>query len=286
MASFEQLISHRFRGFATRESTIDGLVAALDFGVRQIEFDIRMTACGTPIITHDEAARSDAGDLIKIRDVRAANLSELGGDFACMPNARDLFQTIANHPNQDCRILIDVKDAGFEEMLYALCAEHRLRERAIWVSWLPEVLYALEDIDPGAEKCLSHWCSEPKTAIRAIHRVFEAKAGQIDRPERTYVHGERSGWWVEGPLQGRLREIVDWVCVPAGQISRALMEDYHRDGTKISAFSYLTDEEIETAEAKHGHDAFFCDAIQPFEAYHSSFAASGMTSPTGAGSSV
>lgn len=266
MASFEQLISHRFRGFADRESTMDGLLAALDFGVRQIEFDIRMTACGTPIITHDEAARTGSGELIRICDVRAADLAKLGGDFAFMPTARDLFGAIASHRNQDCQVLIDVKDAGFEEMLYALCAEHRLRERSLWVSWLPEVLYALDDIDTDAKKCLSHWCASPDDATRAIHRVYEAKNSEIERPNRTYVHGERSGWFVDGPLQGRLREIVDWVCVPAGQISRSLVENYHQDGTKVSAFSYLTKDAIEAAEAEHGHDAFFCDAKQPFEA--------------------
>lgn len=265
MASFDQLISHRFRGFSARESTMDGLMAALDFGVRQIEFDIRMTACGTPIITHDEAARTGSGELIKICDVRAADLRDYGGDFAFMPTARELFRAIAKHSHQNCQILIDVKDAGFEEMLYALCAEHRLRKRALWVSWLPEVLYALEDIDAGAQKCLSHWCASPDETTRAIHRVYDAKNGEIERPSRTYVHGERSGWFVDGPLKGRLRDIVDWVCVPAGQISRSLVEDYHQDETKVSAFSYVTRDAIEKAEAQHGHDAFFCDAKQPFE---------------------
>ena len=245
---------------------MDGLLRALDFGVRQIEFDIRMTLCGTPIITHDEAAKSGAGKLIKICDVRAADLSKLGGDFAHMPSARDLFSAIADHDNQDCQILIDVKDAGFEEMLYALCAEHRLRKRSLWVSWLPEVLYALQDIDPTAQKCLSHWCAKPNTLTRAFHTVFSAVDGHIERPDRHYVHGERSGWFVDGPLRGELREIVDWVCVPVNQITRALVEDYHQDGIQISAFSYITNKAIQAAEEKHGHDAFFCDALQPFEA--------------------
>lgn len=266
MASFDQLISHRFRGFSERESTLDGLRSALDFGVQQIEFDIRMTRCGTPLITHDEAAHSAAGELIKICDIRAAELDWLGGDFAHMLTARELFQAIALHDNQTCQILIDVKDAGFEEMLYALCAEFRLRDRAIWVSWLPEVLYALEDIDPSARKCLSHWCASPDRATRDIHIVYEANKGEITRPERRLVHGERSGWFVDGPLKGALRDIVDWVCVPAGQISRALVEDYHRDAIQVSAFSYLSHGDIIDAEVRIGHDAFFCDAREPFKA--------------------
>lgn len=267
MARLEQIISHRFRGFAERESTVEGLQAALDFGVQQIEFDIRMTRCGTPIITHDEASPDRKGQIHHLRDIHAFEMAALGGDFAHMPTARELFAHISAHANTDCRILIDVKDAGFEEMLYALCAEHRLRDRAVWVSWLPEVLYALHDIDPEASLCLSHWCAEPGEATRAIHTVHEANLGHVARPQRRFVHGERSGWHVEGPLRGDLRDIVNWVCVPAYQISAALVEDYHRDGIQVSAFSYLTREAIEAAEARHGHDGFFSDAREPFGTY-------------------
>lgn len=264
MARFDQIISHRFRGFSDHESTLEGLIAALDYGVRQIEFDIRITRCGTPIITHDETARDSRGRRHKICDVMAKNLPALGGDFARMPTARDLFAAITHHDNTDCHLLIDVKDAGFEEMLYALCAEHRLRDRSIWVSWLPEVLFAIHDIDANALTCLSHWCQSPNLATRAVHTVYDATLGHVDRPNRRYVHGERSGWFVDGPLRGELRDIVNWVCVPARQISAALVEDYHRDGIQVSAFSYLTLGAMNVAEERYGHDAFFSDAKDPF----------------------
>lgn len=265
MARFEHIISHRFRGFSHHESTMEGLIAALDFGVKQIEFDIRLTRCGTPIITHDESARDKSGIVRKICDVMARDFPTLGGDFVRMPAARDLFAAIAQHENRDCTLLIDVKDAGFEKMLYALCAQYRLRDRSIWVSWLPEVLFAVHDIDPKARTCLSHWCQSPDLTTSAVHTVYQAKFGHIDRPDRRYVHGERSGWFVDGPLRGALREIVNWVCVPAGQISAALVEDYHTDGTQVSAFSYLTLDAMNVAEQRYGHDAFFSDAKAPFE---------------------
>ena len=266
MPRFDQLISHRFRGFAAHESTMDGLLAALDFGVQQIEFDIRLTRCGTPIITHDEAAHAADGRLIKICDVLASDLPTLGGDFARMPSARELFAAIAAHDNATCKVLIDVKDAGFETMLYALAAEHRLLGRSVWVSWLPEVLYAVYDIDADAPLCLSHWCEPPGPGTRAKHVIYEAQEGAIARPERRLVHGERSGWFVDGPLRGRLRELLDWVCVPATSVNRALVEEYHSDGTQVSAFSYVTSEGMAVAESRFGHDAFFADARQPFEA--------------------
>lgn len=264
MARFDQIISHRFRGFSDHESTLPGLIAALDFGVQQIEFDIRLTRCGLPLITHDEAAFDQHGNRHKICDVMARDLPALGGDFTRMPTAEALFTAISQHDNQNCRLLIDVKDAGFEDMLYSLCAAHGLRDRSIWVSWLPEVLYAIHDIDSTAICCLSHWCQSPSQATRAVHTVYQATNGHIDRPDRTHVHGERSGWFVDGPLRGPLRDIVDWVCVPADQISAAFVEDYHTDGTQVSAFSYLSLEAINAAEDRFGHDAFFSDAKEPF----------------------
>lgn len=267
MAKFDQIISHRFRGFAERESSLDGLKAALDFGVRQIEFDIRLTACGTPLVTHDEAARDKNGRWHKVCDMYARDLTSLGGDFAHMPMAESVFAAIAAHDNRACRILVDMKDAGFEEMLYALCAAYGLLNRAVWVSWLPEVLFALHDIDPGAHSCLSHWCQSPGVATRSIHKVFNAHLGHIERPVRRHVHGERSGWFVNGPLRGELRQIIDWVCVPANQINAALVDDYHLDGTRVSAFSYVTAAAIEQAETRFGHDAFFSDSRAPFESY-------------------
>jgi glycerophosphoryl diester phosphodiesterase len=264
MARFDQIISHRFRGFSNYESTLAGLIAALDFGVQQIEFDIRLTRCGLPLITHDEAALDQHGIRHKICDVMARDLQGLGGDFTRMPSAEALFTAISRHDNQSCLLLIDVKDAGFEDMLYALCAAHGLRDRSIWVSWLPEVLYAIHDIDKETRSCLSHWCLPPSSATCAVHTVYQAVNGHINRPARSHVHGERSGWFIDGPLRGHLRDIVDWVCVPADQISAALVEDYHTDGTQVSAFSYLTLEAINRADEKFGHDAFFSDAKAPF----------------------
>ncbi len=265
MARLDQIISHRFRGFAEHESTLEGALAALDYGVQQIEFDIRMTLCGTPIITHDEHARDGRGRKRKIESVMARDLPSLGGAFARMPTADALFGAIAAHANTSCRLLVDVKDAGFEEAIYALVGKHRLLDRTIWVSWLPEVLYAFHDIDADIPLCLSHWCERPGALTRSVHTVYTAKDNAIPRPERRRVHGERSGWFVDGPLRGQLREIVDWVCVPSSSVSRALVDDYHSDDTKLSAFSYKTLAAMDAAESKFGHDAYFSDAFEPFE---------------------
>jgi len=179
MVDLSNLIAHRFRGFTPYENSLDGLQAALGFGVKQIEFDIRVSKCGTPLIYHDEYALDSAGQLHHIKDIYTKDLQKLGGVFAHMPTAEALFATIAVHNNQDVKILIDMKDAGFEDMLYALIRANRLESRTIWVSWLPETLYAIHDLDPDAKLCLSHWCGQPTDKDKRLHRIFTAKNGLI-----------------------------------------------------------------------------------------------------------
>jgi len=116
MVMRSQLISHRFRGFSEYENTIAGLRSALDFGVEQVEFDIRVTRCGTPLIYHDESAKTVTGELQHISNIMAKDRHRLGGAFAHMPSAESLFEAAASHENK-ARLLIDMKDAGFEDML-------------------------------------------------------------------------------------------------------------------------------------------------------------------------
>lgn len=266
MVTRAQLISHRFRGFSEHENTIAGLNAALDYGVAQVEFDIRVTRCGTPLIYHDEHARTAKGKTVHICDVMTHDRKSLGGTFTHMPTAESLFEAAAKHPNK-AKLLIDMKDAGFEDMLVALAKANDLTDRIIWVSWLPETLYAVRDLLPDAELTLSHWCQNPNAGVRRLHQVYEARDRQIPRPARTQVIGERSGWFVDGPLQGEMRDLVQNVCVPATMVTRDLVKNYQTDGIKVSAFSYVTRDDLDAAENALGLDDYFIDAKNVFDSF-------------------
>jgi len=266
MVGITQLISHRFRGFSEKENTIEGLNSALDFGVAQVEFDIRVTRCGTPLIYHDEAAKGKNGKAVHICEIMARDRQSIGGVFTYMPTAEALFAAAAAHKNK-ARLLIDMKDAGFEDMLVALAKAYDLVDRINWVSWLPETLYAIRDLLPDAEVTLSHWCKNPDASIRSLHRVFNAKDGHVPRPKRKLVIGERSGWFIDGPLQGEMRQMVNNVCVPVAMVTRELIENYQADGIKVSAFSYVTRDGVDTAETELGLDDFFIDAKVVFDSF-------------------
>lgn len=266
MVSLPQLISHRFRGFSKFENSIEGLNAVLDFGVKQVEFDIRVARCGTPLIYHDEIAPDANGQLHQICEIIAKDRHGLGNVFGHIPTADALFSAASRHPNK-AHLLVDMKDAGFEDMLVALAKAYRLEDRITWVSWLPETLYAIRDLLPDAKVTLSHWCKNPNATIRSIHKIYEAKDGYIPRPSRRHVLGERSGWFIDGPLRGDFRDLIDNVCVPANMLTKSLVEDYQADGISVSAFSYISKDEVEKANIEFGLDDYFIDAKAVFDKF-------------------
>jgi len=267
---FSKLISHRFRGFSEHENSLEGLNNALDFGVRQIEFDIRLARCGTPMVYHDETAQDASSKSRYLSEIMARDYAKLGGTFSYMPTLEQLFSDIAEHANKDCLLLVDIKDAGVETALYALAKSFGLSKRIIWVSWLPEVLYAMNDIETGQSLCFSHWCRRPGRWTRAIHHVFSADKGHIERPSRKVVVGERSGWFVDGAVRGDLRRILTHVCIPANQVWPDLVTQYQTDSIQVSAFSYTRKRALKSESKRLKLDSYFIDNKTLFEEYRPS----------------
>jgi len=240
MIPINDIISHRFRGFEEEENTIESLSAALDWGATTLEFDVRIAKCGTPMVYHDEHAPSASGER-KLCEIMAKDYAIAGGRFATMPTLDDLLAVAASHPNKGT-LLVDIKDAGFEEAICALIRAYRLQDRVVYVSWLPEVLYTIFDLEPSIPLCLSHWAGEPGLAARANHHVHLSKDGHIPRGTHTIL-GERSGWWLQAPLKGELLDILrankGYVCVPRPHLNHENVAYYanHKIGT--TAFSYV-----------------------------------------------
>ena len=269
MTDLSRLISHRFRGFSQFENTIAGLTAALDFGVLLLEFDIRVSKCGVPMIYHDEYAPDNRGAKTLLSDVVAKDYAQRGGTFARMPTAEDLFKAVKEHPNTSARLLVDIKDAGFETEIHALVCLYGLQSRVTYVSWVPSVLYAMHSLAPDIPLCLSHWCESPDSLTRKFHHIYSAPDGIIPRRPQAYVTGQRSGWFIEGGVKGDMRQILmdsrGSVCVPQNMLSRALVDAYHDDGLSVSAFSYVDWDTMRDHEKRFNIDQYFIDNKQVFD---------------------
>ena len=271
MLSVSHLISHRFRGFAPLENTVEGLLSALDWGVEVVEFDVRIAKCGTPMVYHDEHAMSASGDQ-KLCEVIAMDYTRVGGRFATMPALDRLLEQAAEHSNP-ARLLIDIKDAGFEEVIRSLVRAHGLADRVVYVSWLPEVLYAMHALEPSAPLCFSHWAASPSLAARAVHTVHESLDGHVSRESHTPL-GERSGWWMRKPLQGELFDILasvgGYVCIPRPHLTSGIADHYRNHGIGITVFSYVDYAPAKSDFEDHGLALLFSDSKRLFEAAQAS----------------
>ena len=264
--TINDLITHRFRGFASQENTLEGLKAALEHGVRLLEFDIRVARCGTPMIYHDAEAKDGRDTKRFLCDHMACEFKALGGVFDYIPSAEALLEIASQHADDQTILMIDIKDAGFEDEILALVHLFKLQDQVIYVSWVPEVLYALHARNPDARLCLSHWCQAPPASERLGHDVFEAVGNNIPFSGRTHIHGESSGWFTRGPLRGPMREMVSFVCVPQEMISPGLVADYHQDDIQVCTYSYLDWDHIKTHKSKMNIDLYFIDNKAVFDA--------------------
>ncbi len=263
------LISHRFRGFAPRENTLNGLIAALDFGVQNLEFDVRMAKCGTPMVYHDEYALDGNGNKKYLCDYKASDYIRLGGAFSHMPTLDALFSTIKVHKNQTAKLLIDIKDLGFEHEIHALVMYYRLQYRAIYVSWVPEVLYRIHDLAPDIPLCLSHWCADVSKEVADSHDIHISKDGIIPRLDDDYMIGVRYGWASKHPLSGDILAILKTsgggICVPQMMLSRTLSDFYHSQNLFVSTFSYTDWPSIHAHKTTLNIDMYFIDNKQIFD---------------------
>lgn len=261
--SIQNLISHRFRGFSERENTLAGLKAALDFGVQNLEFDVRVSACGTPMIYHDEHAPDEQNKQKIVSDYPRAAFADLGGAFAHMPTLDTLLELCASHPNQTAQLLIDIKDLGFEHEIHALVMAHRLSHRVVYVSWVAEVLYRIHRLAPTIPLCLSHWCAPIDQKIADKHGIYQSNDGIIPKIDTAYIIGKRTGWAVAVPLQGEFLEMLKrtngGICVPQNMVSQSLCQYYHDHDLFISTFSYTDWPTINAHRSLMNIDLFFID---------------------------
>ena len=265
MTSRIKLISHRFLTFSEYENTAQGLISALDNKVSYVEFDVRIAKCGTPVIYHDPEAIDINGVEHKISTVKYNDFNDLGGRFKTISSLDEILDIAANHSNTKVKLLIDIKDFGYEQVIYSSVVKKKLSDRSIYVSWLPEVIYALHKLTPLSEFCFSYWCKPPSETTKESHIVFKSQNGEIKNQTSANNIGRSSGWYIKGALRGKLRDIISMVCVPKHMLDVSLVNKYHQYGIEVSSFSYLNINEIINDKKNYNIDYFFADNKKVFE---------------------
>src|ERR1041384_8179475 len=86
------IIGHRGASVVALENTLPAFEAAIAAGADGIEFDVRLSADGVPVVIHDDNLYRTHGLRRRVADLSGRELDELG-----VPSLRELFELMSGN---------------------------------------------------------------------------------------------------------------------------------------------------------------------------------------------
>lgn len=264
-------VSHRARGFGRFEQSGESFRNAFAAGVTEIEFDIRITADGIPVIHHDASIKRVLGHGKSIAEESLAILQKCAGKSGGLNNLlslEELPDLLDEDKKHKYRLFIDIKDSGGETGIIRMIEKSGLTENIIIVSWLPEVLFEIHKIHPGIQLCFSHHFL-PSAIVRLLFSVVikaRAAAGMAQSvysdislyTNRYNEQGHNNAGAIQrgkdiehmltSPPTGRLADILKaagaYVCLHHTMISEKSYRLYTDAGFRIIPYSINTYQQL------------------------------------------
>jgi glycerophosphoryl diester phosphodiesterase len=177
------------------ENTLASFELCLQQGCDGFEFDVRLSSDGQAVICHDATVGG-----MKIENTNAKSLA--------LPALDDVLREFSRHAFLD----IELKVAGLEALTLAELRRHPPQKGYVVSSFLPEVLAAVHDLDPGitlgflcetAEQ-LRGWRLAP---AEWVIPQFGLADGKLVEP--VLVAGKRIMVWTVNRAE-RMREFAAW----------------------------------------------------------------------------
>jgi len=177
------------------ENTLASFELCLQQGCDGFEFDVRLSSDGQAVICHDATIGG-----MKIENTDAKSLA--------LPVLDDVLREFSRHAFLD----IELKVAGLEALTLAELRRHPPQKGYVVSSFLPEVLAAVHELDPGiplgflcetAEQ-LRGWRLAP---AEWVVPQFGLTEGEL--VERVHAAGKRIMVWTVNRAE-RMREFAAW----------------------------------------------------------------------------
>src|SRR5215212_2279378 len=160
------IVGHRGASAVAPENTMASFREALAVGADGIEFDVRLTRDGVPVVIHDSTLRRTGGLPYRVAELTWAELAkiEVGSWFAqkkalppgtfaneTVPSLAELF-TLFQSNNSTLHLEMKCDSPSEQRPLAEACVraidEHSLRERVIVECFQLPALKVLREIDP------------------------------------------------------------------------------------------------------------------------------------------
>lgn len=165
------LIAHRGWNTAFPENSLPALAAALAVGADQIEFDLRLTADGVPVLCHDETVDRVSDLSGPVGSFTASELQRAqirmptgefvpGLGFTTLESVLEVFLGIVG-------LNIHVKEVMDPRTLLLALSQYDLPNTThdVYVSGTPELLQVALDVSPNVPRCCLDSANDPTWTI-------------------------------------------------------------------------------------------------------------------------
>ena len=267
-----KFLSHRLIGFDHTEHTLVAMDNAIKVNIPYLEIDIRFSSDREAYVLHDDIVEAN-NEIISIKDSTSAEIDNFIEKHSLKLEKLDtLLEKFSERKYKGQKLMIDIKDFGFEQDCYSLVKKHDLRQNVIWVSWIPQTLIALHQIDPTIPKILSY--VPVHRSLEFIVNTFAIKKipfypiiligskhynSPLEDKAIGYQHAYLSSK-LNSELVGILSSSGGGVCVHKRLVSQRILDFNKRKGLRTAVFSAKNRLEYD-ALAQSDIDIIFNDFI-------------------------
>jgi len=139
-------IGHRGAKAYETENTLESFSRAIELGANAVELDVRISGDEKLIISHDDNLKRVFGKEVHLSESTLEELKNLTGNR--IATLEDALRFIGRKVE---KILVELKEAGFESKVMDVIRKEKLEDRVIVVSFLEEALAHVRDLDKKVE---------------------------------------------------------------------------------------------------------------------------------------
>ncbi|MFA6981035.1 MAG: glycerophosphodiester phosphodiesterase family protein [Ignavibacteriaceae bacterium] len=259
------IVSHRLRGFDKHDASLKGLQNAIAQNITHFEVDCRVTKNGEIVIHHDARLGNDftSGPFIAEKTLSELKQIHYINSTDSILTLDELLEVIV--PHKGVKLYLDIKESGKEKKIIEKAASRNLLQNIVVVSWLPEVLFAINKLLPSMQLCFSFYpvCN----SLAAQLNYFNAKVKSsfhVNRNIRnTFLFdsynndnrvAEQYGFdyehFVSLPFRGKLLETLQSIngiiCVNYKLATVAFIEEMKKQNLQICLYSLNSQNDLQS----------------------------------------
>ena len=134
------IIGHRGASAVAPENTLAAFEAAISAGADGIEFDVRLSRDGVPVVIHDETLYRTSGVRRRVSEMTVNELNQF--DVPSLAQVFELFES------NDLILYLEMKEVDVAEECCRLIEQYRLKDRVIFECFEHSALKTVKSIDP------------------------------------------------------------------------------------------------------------------------------------------